>query len=220
MTVEAELLRRNITELLHFTTNRGVTGTLAQGALLSRYRLPSESYLQHVLHVNSETRPEASYFFDKSDNWLDYVNLSISEINRRFFLVSQRWHSQSEVWWAILSFDPVIATHENVVFATTNNSYDYCVRAKGQEGFDRLFASSIRRKPPSWVAIRGAREDRLPTCEQAEVLYPGQVPVTFLRKIYVFEDDHHDLAVGMLHFFGHAGVEVVVSPSKFVGRLN
>ena len=220
MTIKRVLQERGITEMLHFTTNRGIVGTLASRALSSRYRLPADKYLEHILHVNAANRPESEAFFDKSQNWLDYVNLSISEINVRYFGVSQRWHVNRDVWWGILSFDPVIATHEGVVFATTNNSYDRCLRAGGSHGLEALFAPVIERKSPKWSVNRGRRGVALPTCEQAEVLYPGAVPATYLRRLYVREEDHHDLASGWLAEFGFPGVEVVLSDEKFAGKPN
>jgi hypothetical protein len=219
MTLDQAIAAREIVEVLHFTTNRGIVGTLASRALLSRHRLPQEKYLEHVLHVNAAIRLEAAAFFDKSQNWLDYVNLSISEINRRYFLVSNRWHQDKNVWWGILAFDPQIMTHEGVVFATTNNSYDLCIRKGGIDGFEGLFAQTIQRKV-GWSVSRGRRTARLPTCEQAEVLYPAGVPTNFLRRIYVQKEEHHDQATGWLREFGVADVEVVLSPEKFIGEPN
>ncbi|MFQ3894669.1 DarT ssDNA thymidine ADP-ribosyltransferase family protein [Sphingobium sp. R-7] len=220
MTVQEIIDQRGIQEVLHFTTHRGLVGTLASGALQSRYRLPEDKYLQHILHVNSAVRPEAGAFFDKSDNWLDYVNLSISEINRRYFEVSQRWHADGDIWWTILSFDAVVMTHENVVFASTNNSYDLCLRERGGEGLNALFAAMVKRKSPSWTAYRGDRASELPTCEQAEVLYPAAVPMDFLRRVYVREEEHQDQVSGWLEEFGKPAVEVVWSPQKFLGKKN
>ena len=220
MTIRQIIDERGIAEVLHFTTHKGLVGTLASRALQSRYRLPEDQYLQHILHVNAAVRPEANAFFDKSDNWLDYVNLSISEINRRYFEVSERWHADGDVWWAILSFDPVVMTHENVVFATTNNAYDLCERERGAPGLNALFAQSIGRKAPSWRVYRGARSTELPTCEQAEVLYPAAVSTDFLRRVYVREEEHQDQVAGWLEEFGSASVEVVWSQSKFLGKKN
>jgi hypothetical protein len=219
MTLEEAIRSHNIVEVLHFTTNRGIVGTLASHSLLSRHRLPQEKYLEHVLHVNAVSRPEATAFFDKSQNWLDYVNLSISEINARYFAVSNRWHQASNVWWGILAFDPEIVTHDGVLFATTNNSYDRCIRQGGVEGFEGLFAQVIQRKR-GWSVNRGLRESRLPTCEQAEVLYPAGVPTEFLRSIYVQDEEQHDQALGWLWEFGLSGVNVVLSPEKFRGKPN
>jgi hypothetical protein len=208
MTIAGRIGNRGIQEVLHFTSNRGIVGTLARHALLSRYRLPRETYLEHILHMNAANRPEAGTFFDKSRNWLDYVNLSISEINKRYFDVSQRWHLNNDVWWGILAFDPMIMTHSGVMFATTNNSYDLCQRAPDVVGFDALFAPFIRRKSPAWSVHRALRTAELPTCEQAEVLYPEAVPAEFLSRIYVREEDQHDQASGWLAEFDFPEVQL------------
>ena len=218
MTVQAEILKRGITEVVHFTTHLGVLGTLAKKAILSRYRLPKESSLQNILHVNSIFRPEESEFFDKSQNWLDYVNLSVSEINRRFFDVSQGWHQGSEVWWAILSFDSVVMSHD-VEFATTNNGYEHCIRGGGLEGLDRLFEPVVRRKN-TWCAYRRERPRQLATCEQAEVLYPGEVSTEYLKTIYVRDGDQSDQVKAWLLDFHYKHVNVLISPEKFIGCLN
>ncbi|WP_449467813.1 DarT ssDNA thymidine ADP-ribosyltransferase family protein [Stenotrophomonas humi] len=210
---------RGISEILHFTTNNGLVGVLAKGFLLSRRRLPEDDYLQYIMKCNSAIRPENSAYFDKSKDWLDYVNLSISEVNRRFFRVSNGWHEASDVWWAIMSFDVEILDHDGVYFATTNNGYDLCRRNLGCAGFDLLFAQKIARKL-GWDAFRAAREEWLPTCEQAEVLYPSGLSTDFLRKVYVGTEEQADLASSFLRTFSFDGVEVVVSVDKFLGKLN
>ncbi len=219
MTVQEIISDRQIESVLHFTTNRGLVGTLASKSLLSRHRLNDEQYLEYVLHVNAARRPEAAADFDKSQNWLDYVNLSISEINRRYLSVSKRWHNNSDVWWCILAFDSDIMTHDRVAFATTNNSYPLCERNEGVEGLAALFAQRIRRKD-GWTVSRGHRPTNLPTCEQAEVLYPEAVSTEYLRSIYVEEDDHHDRASGWLREFGFNDVDVIISTQKFLGSPN
>ncbi|QNP61145.1 DarT ssDNA thymidine ADP-ribosyltransferase family protein [Paenacidovorax monticola] len=220
MTILEEIQKRGIVEILHFTTNKGIVGTLAKKALLSRHRLPQDEYLEHVLHVNASVRPEGAEFFDKSQNWLDYVNLSISEINRRYYDVSQRWHENSDIWWGILSFDSNVMSHDSIIFTTTNNAYTpYCSRQPGVEGLRALFSPIIQRKQ-DWFARRGMRAQNLPTCEQAEILYPGALSTDFLRRIYVKEGDHHDQACGWLREFGLSHVEVTIDPTKFIGCKN
>lgn len=219
MTIQEEINWRKIGELVHFTTNRGIVGVLATKSLLSRFRLKREDYLQHVLHVNSSVRPEEAALFDKSQNWLDFVNLSISHINRRFFDVSLKWHRDADVWWGILAFDPVLMTHNNVMFATTNNAYDLCERKAGLEGLSALFAANVRRKI-GWNVDRLQRASNQPTCEQAEVLYPESVSTSFLSTIYVQEEDHHDQVQGWLNEFNLSNVSVVVDQAKFNGCKN
>jgi len=219
MTIADTIQRRGISEVLHFTTNRGIVGILAMGALLSRQRLREEDYLQHILHVNAENRPESLEDFDKSQDWLDYVNLSISEINRHYFECSSRWHKDADIWWGILAFAPIIMTHDGVFFATTNNVYEHCVREAGNTGFEKLFQERVQRKG-DWNANRLLRAAHLTTCEQAEVLYPGKVPVEFLRHIYVREGEHYDQVSGLLQDFDIRNVEVVINPKKFLGCKN
>lgn len=224
MTLSRCASARGISEIIHFTTNRGLLGSLHSRHLLSRPLLSQDAYLRHVLKLNAAVRPEESALFDKSQDWLRFVNLTISEINRRFLDVSRRWHPH-DIWWCILSFDPEILDHPGVWFATTNNGYDDCIRAQGQDGFCALFAPRILRKRIGaggrpWFALRGNRQDRLPTCEQAEVLYPEKLSLEHLQTVYVKEVDHHDTVVGWLSDYGFDDVRVIVGHEKFVGRQN
>lgn len=219
-----EIQRRGISEVVHFTTNRGLIGSLASHSLLSRPLLGEDAYLQHVLKLNSAVRPEELVLFDKTEDWLRFVNLSISEINRRFLDVSRRWHTNADVWWCILSFKPEIMTHDDVWFATTNNGYPDCQRERGLDGFNALFSDRVLRKRAGyngpWYASRGGRPSCLPTCEQAEVLYPERVSLEHLQTVYVEDVNHHDAAVGWLDDFGYSDVRVFVDPQKFNGRPN
>lgn len=219
MTIENSLGKRGVEEILHFTTNRGLVGILSQRELLSRRRLPSEKLLEHIAFPNAAVRPEEAWYFDKSDDWLDFVNLSMSEINRRFLDVSNRWHAEADVWWVILSFAPIIASHKGVRFATTNNAYPLCKRGGGQEGLEALFDPSVPRKG-TWTARRANRGPNLPTCEQAEVLYPKAVSTEFLRKVYVSQEEHISVVRGWLREFEYPAVKVSHSPIKFAGRPN
>ena len=219
MKIAKFLSERGIDSTLHFTTNRGLVGVLDVGGLLSRWRLSQESRLEYVLHVNAARRPEAAADFDKSENWLDYVNLSISEINARFYEVSGRWHNNADVWWCILEFDSEILMHEGVYFATTNNSYELCKRGTGIDGLQTLFADRVSRKE-GWSVSRHGRSPNLPTCEQAEVLYPQSVSIDHLRRIYVQDAEHYDAVGGWLLEFDRSGVDIKVSREKFGGQPN
>lgn len=146
MSLEDEIKRRGIRDVLHFTTHRGLVGCLSSGSLLSRKRLRTEEYLQSVLYNNSAVRPEDSVFFDRSEDWLDYINLSISDINSYFFHISERWHRDKEIWWVIAEFDASVMTHPGVFFATTNNKYAKCERLSGHVGFDALLLPAFTGK--------------------------------------------------------------------------
>ena len=129
----AEIVKsRKIENIVHFTTNRGSLGVLATKRLKARARLSEDDMLKHIFQVNAADR-------SRDAAWHDYVNLSISKINTNFFEVSAgAWHKESDFWWCILAFDPVILDHEGVKFATTNNMYSGVVRAPGASGFPWL----------------------------------------------------------------------------------
>lgn len=185
MAISAAIERREIPEVLHFTTNLGLLGMLAGEGILSRKRLPDEKYLEHVY------RPNANFRRDRE--WLDYVNLSISHINTEFFGHSERWHEDEDVWWCIVALDPAILTREGVLFATTNNMYSGCRRGGGEEGLESLFAEQVT----LWSGHTIPRDPDLPssqtTCHQAEVLYPQRVPLEHFRRIYVATPNHADI---------------------------
>ena len=157
--------------------------------------------------------------FRKDLDWLDYVNLSISRINSRFFSSSNRWHRDKGIWWCILALDPEILTHDGVYFATTNNRYSGVRRAPGIEGLEVLFAPQSVQWEGRTVVRSASLPRSCPTCEQAEVLYPGEVSTRFLRRIYVATADDASDVHGQLAALDHSPVDVVVDKTKFGGVL-
>jgi len=213
------ITERQIAEIVHFTSNNGLVGCLELGALVSRRQLPAEKHLSYVAAPTAATRAEDSDFFDKDRDWLDYVNLSISEINKSYFRFAQGWHQNSDRWWVIMSFDPAVLKQDGVFFATTNNIYPFVRRGEGADGLSALFSDSIQRKL-GWTAYRGLRASNLATCEQAEVLYPSRISLDYLRKVYVRTDEQHDIVSGWLNLYRRGGVEVIISEEKFNGVSN
>jgi hypothetical protein len=212
-------LERGVEEILHFSTNRGLTGCLHTGYLLPRPKLRKEETLTHILTLNAPFRTEEAESFDKSEDWINYVNLSISEITTNLFRASLKWHSGKDIYWVIMSFDPKILDHKGVYFSTTNSIYNGTQRGKGLEGFRALFAERVLRRN-TWYANRRNRAEHLPTCEQAEVLYPGGLSMSFLRRIYVREDEEADAVHALLGQFDRLDVKVAPSPEKFAGQQN
>jgi len=207
LTVLEVIKRRGIKEILHFTTNRGVLGTLHTGALKSRNRISKEEQLEFVLKLNSTIR--------KDTQWLDHVNLSITRINGYFFEISsERWHITADIWWAVLAFDPEILTHKGVYFTTTNNIYPSCSRGPGGGGIEAMFAPKVIARYGA-VMTREKLADSVPTCEQAEVLYPGEIPLKYLKRIYVRKDSEADEVNGQLALTNQEEIEVVVNKKIF-----
>jgi hypothetical protein len=218
-TVAEIVSTRKITEILHFTTNRGFLGSLAAGLLLPRSKLESEQILRHIIFKNAPHRSEEDEDFDKTENWIDYVNMSISAINAAMLAYSERWHAGKDISWFVMAFDPVILEHYGVYFSTTNNIYPFTRRATGGGGLDALFASFVPRKS-GWSASRGRRPPHLTTCQQAEVLYPKGVPMAHLRAVYTREEGDGDWVHAMLATYNRSDVSVLHDPAKFVGFPN
>lgn len=181
--------KRGIKNVVHFTTRSGAVGVLAANAVKSRARLPKDKYLEHVYQPNAAIR--------KDKAWLDYVNLSIERINDWMFEASTQWHIADDNPWVVLSFDPQILTHPDVIFTTTNNIYPSCMRAKGLVGFSQMFADEVQGR---YSKIHN-RDDKLlgwPTDRQAEVLYPSELSCDYLKRIDVQVEETVDSIHGML----------------------
>lgn len=207
MTIETITRNREIREVLHFTTHLGLLGALHSRAVKSRMRLPADVDLEFIY------KPNASY--RKDFQWLDYVSLSISRINNEFFKSSCRWHRLADLWWCIMSFDPVVLGHEGVYFATTNNIYTGVIREQGPDGLARLFEERVVRWNRNVVVRADELPRSFPTCSQAEVLYPGELSVKYLRRVYVRDEEDHDEVFAQLNVVNMNTVEVVVDASKF-----
>ena len=201
--------KRGITDVVHFTTNKGALGVLASKAVKSRKRLPEDKYLEHVYMPNAA--------FRKDTEWLDYANLSIQRINDWMFKTSEKWHRNEEVSWVALSFRPEILTHPGVVFTTTNNIYSGCKRAEGLDGFSMMFEDNIVRWIGNIVRRGPGHLNSFPTDRQAEVLYPGELSIEHLQRIDVQTEKTLYDVQGMIDGLG-VGVSVPICHAPEVFR--
>lgn len=213
MKIDDIIEKRGIAEVVHFTTKSGVFGTIAKKMLLATARLKQDEYLFHILRLNWDRW--------KDEEWLDHANLSITSANLHLLDRSKRRHAGDDIWWCILSFDPEILTHENVVFATTNNIYTGVKRGSGANGLEALFARRVVQYldwngSPSKHAERTNQQENETTCPQAEVLYPAGVPFEYVRKIYVADEEHGDQIHGQCRVFDLETPEIVVKPELFL----
>lgn len=207
----ADIIRtQGIVEVLHFTTDRGLVGILDSGFLRSRARLSDDQRLSFILKLNTPRVLDLK--------WIDYVNLSITGINSTLYSISSdNWHKDVE--WRILSFEPEIMCHDGVLFVTTNNAYPAAVRGAGAAYLAKLFDDPVSGRYGAQQKRYAGMSDAMPTDEQAEVLYPGEVSTSFLRCIYVASNEQADDVCGLLEAVQHPAVSVIVAPDKFVGRM-
>lgn len=197
--------QQGVEDIVHFTTVSGAVGVLAAGALKSRKRLPEDTYLEHVYRPNVDIR--------KDMGWLDYINLSIARINDWMFETSVRWDIRNNNPWVVLAFEPAILGHPGVVFTTTNNIYPACQRAEGIDGFNSLYANSVRGRYDS-LHDRADKRPEWPTDRQAEVLYPGELSCEHLRRIDVQREETSETIQGALAGLG-LNVRVCHAPEVF-----
>lgn len=206
--ISALIQERKITEVVHFTTNRGLLGILVQRLCKARALLAQDQYLESIYHENTKIRREAPQYWS-------YVNLSISEPNHRFLRISSEdWWANEDLFWAVLSFDPVIMTHPGVLFAPGNMGYTGIIPVEGLPGAESLFADRV----PAGFNKTMPRRDRapdLPTNPQAEVLYPQAVSSGHLQRIYVLTDEDAAKAEAIVSVSEHDEVDIIVDPVMF-----
>lgn len=114
-----------------------------------------------------------------------------------------------------MSFDPEILTHPGVYFATTNNMYTGVAHGAGAAGLESLFAPKVVRYSGSIAARTAQIADNLTTCVQAEALYPGELSVKYLKRVYVETNEDQDEVYAQMHMIGVSGVDVIVDAARF-----
>ena len=208
MSIDDVVFNRGIKEILHFTTNKGITGMLASGVILPRKRLPEDKHLEHIYEYNCADR-------SRDAAWHGYVNLSITTVNRHLFGISKgKWHRDMDGWWCILAFSPNILSHNGVYFTTTNNMYSGVERYKGTKGLERLFETPITRWSGEIVMRSSTVPNNQPTCGQAEVLYPGELTLNYLKTLYVSDSLAAAALESILELYS-CSVDVVERPDLF-----
>jgi hypothetical protein len=210
MTIQEIIRKRQIEEILHFTTNFGFTGILASKVVKPRKLLTQDKYLEYVYLYNCENR-------SRDAAWHSYVNLSITKVNWPLFNISMsKWHLDLDGWWCVLSFDPIILTHPGVTFTTTNNIYTGVKRGTGAEALERLFDSQIVQWEGNTIAREPKTPANKPTSEQAEVLYPDELSLNYLEKVYVKTNEDADSVRSMIDTLNEISkIDCIVRPNIF-----
>jgi hypothetical protein len=186
-------------------------GIAATGALLSREALCEERYLEYISLLNCPDR-------SRDARWTGHVSMSVTKINRPMLRSSRMWHPGEDVWWCVLAFDVTVLGHPGVWFADSNNAYPITKRGTGVDGLALLFADPVIWGHYNTPTRRTSSMPRnVPTQEQAEVLYPDRVPLQWLRRIYLPNEDDIDYVNGLPgSFAGLPTVPVECKPEVFV----
>lgn len=206
MSVVERARERGVSQILHYTSNKGMMGLICRGALLSRLRVADDSELAFIFQTIWPV---------KAPRWVDHISMSISKINLDLF--QRSCSNYPQFWWAVLSFTPDILDHDGVWFTTTNNAYeDTCERGQGLDGFEAMFAARVPYGHYGSIAHRDpARPDAYPTHRAAEVLYPGALTFEHLQAVYVLEAQHRRLIGAWCSAYGHPSLPVRIDADAF-----
>lgn len=200
---------RGIEEVVHFTTHAGILGILDSGCLMPNSELKKEKRLEFILKLNNNQR--------KDPQFASYNSMSITEPNRKFFGYSRWTHGSAEdAWWCVLAFSPEIMEQPGVLFCSGNNTWPRTNRQPGVTGLAGMFADRIPGTYNSWVT-RTSMPDNVPTSLEAEFLYPGRIPLKFLKRVYFEKQDNADEFVAYARTL-HVSLPddcAVVKPSVF-----
>lgn len=196
---------RGITSIVHFTSIRALVGILASWAVKARGDLMRDTRLQYVAEENAPDR-------SRDVLWHDYINMSVTVINRRMFQFSERQHPDAQ--WVILEFGPEILGDPGVVFCTTNNAYEVAHRCGGLQGFEQMFAERVPWGHYGDVHFRYAYESDRTTDPQAEVLYPLELSLDHLHTVTVRDEETHEAVIAAKATFPHPS-EIAHRPGAF-----
>jgi hypothetical protein len=195
--------RRGVQQLLHYTTQKGIHGTIASKALLSRAQLDQEEYLA-LIREPVWPRRDAP--------WIDHISLSVTTINDDLFRRSRSHFPH--LWWAVVAVSPAVLDDAGVVFTTTNNIFPSVRRGEGSAGFEAMFADEVVGRY-GVVHTRAGLPDAQPTDRAAEVLYPQRIETSRIQAIYVMEPDHKHMILGWCAALDHQDIPVEVRPDVF-----
>lgn len=207
MTLADAAASRDISEVLHYTSEKGVMGSIIVGSLLSREAVERTEEVAYIY--------EGVWDRSRDIEWIGHISMSLTEINVDLFSRSRRNHPHW--WWAIMSFPPRILDADGVVFTTTNNAYPAtCLRGEGLDGFEAMFARKVLWGHYDTPAYRpDAYPDNLPTHNAAEILYPDAIPLSDLQALYLPDERYRSLVDTWCEIYGRASLPIVVDPARF-----
>lgn len=188
--IQNELAARDIFRLCHFTQIRNLEGIFTVGALLPRTRLQRHPELKAA--YNDQVRFEGAHV----------INLSFTCPNIKLMKKFEREHREKgfDTSWAIIDLNPKLCCAPGVRFTTSNATANNVRKFGTAEGIAGLRACFAERVPiAGGTAIRIAnRAKNLPTDSQAEVLYPGPIPLNCIQGLYFKDETDQQRAVATL----------------------
>lgn len=185
---------REITELIHFTSTRGLEGIFKARHILSRFELENSNFVDDneiLFNSNDTFRMEGK----------NYINLSVSKPNKSLFnRFKHRKESDPTIGWCILKINPHVLLDDNLkcFFSITNaaNSAaknDYGIKSD-VESFKKMFNDEVvvKNSYGSKTYSRFGLNKNQTTDNQAEILVEGKIPFKYINAI-CFETEHEKI---------------------------
>ena len=176
-TIRAQVKRRGITRLCHFTPSRNLAhiATDSKGILASIHLEWNEKAVFNPTDI------------ERLDGYPDHVCCSVQYPNAWYF---KRARGQDSLFldWVVLLINPRYLWRTGTKFCHRNAASEYGKLVKeGTQGFTALFAETVQ---GSRIFRRGSRYPAfLSTDEQAEVLVPDLIQQEDVIGIAVQDDD-------------------------------
>lgn len=218
--ISAYAKERGVSRLVHFTPFLNLLGIFTTGGIM-----PKDCVLEYARSHQDEDLLAYIRWNDalRLDRRTDCVNLSIQGINEPLFRRFKANFPQGEPW-CIIEIDPVCLQKDGALFAVANAAAT-AVRIKGTRaglwGLKALFAESVTVSKA--YGVETCRRDasmarNRSTSIQAEVLFPGTIPLSLIRGLLFETRDGAARARAMLqNEVPKAELpEIKVVPSEFV----
>lgn len=180
----AEIIKRNIQYLVHFTPTINLVGMCETGYILPRHELIELELFNEEMKDYTEFTDEVRLDGDK------YINTSIQHPND-FLLKKFKERSKDKPWvrWCILKINPKYIYDDETLFSVTNAANRYNRENVGVTGdfnkFKSMFSDTIKVVSANYSIEkkRNSIPDNLTTDSQAEVLIKKKIPLSDIIEI-------------------------------------
>jgi hypothetical protein len=210
--IKAEVERRGITSLVHFTPTINLMGIIEQKGLKSRESLENLDIEVFDLLDYVKFTDDIRYD-DKS-----YINLSITRPNQNLLKAfMERTKDDPTIDWCVLTVSTDVLLWEETLFSVTNAA-SIAAKLHGIGGtvehFYKMFADELSLK---YLKKRSnGQPSNQPTDIQAEVLVRNEIPLSLIHKISFRNQASLSSTKAALSFLDHSALIFDVNESVFL----
>lgn len=195
--IETEVVRRQITRLIHFTPSMNLISIFEQGAILSRHRLRQLSieypdlHLDDYLVINDKLR---------LDGLEDFINLSIQHSNH---YLMNKFKESCRSWcdsWCVIAISPKYLYLKDTRFSIGNAASTASQRYgidPSYEKFTAMFNEKVLGSGQR-VFTRNDMKNNYPTDVQAEVLVRGSLEIENIIEVFFETDEERQRSRGAI----------------------